>query len=622
LGRVQGLWARPALLSLAAAKTRRLEAMIEEDRDFDVLSGSAGVIAVMLGLASACGEGLATAHRCARHLLQHAEPVRLGLSWPPKHRRDAIANMTGFAHGAGGIGWALIALGASTDRDDYVEAGRQAFAYERVHFDEDRRDWYDLRTSILEMTHGRRHFGNAWCNGAAGIGLSRLESWAALGQTDDLLMGETYLALSDAAELYEPGQRHAVSWSIGQRRAAPAIRQAEERAGVSTRSQHPRTGALAATGEHSRLASGGRGTSAAAGAHAGHRGRRHALPAARPSRAGPVAPAAGPTALSRLTKKEEQEMSVASCTAFLGRAQGDQGLQALMRAVTDTREVIALGHRSGYSFDVEDLMTASSALTVPESSPPVPARATDARAGVGETAICHYELDLRAIPEMKPVLDELANLTIQPTTVDRDRFRAAYRREDLEWTSMSPAARGFRDRYDEVMTQHWNGDSGVEQHRRDFYLVNLDQHVDHPLYPGYFDAKMRTIGHLERVFGSEIQFSGSMWYPPFAYRLWHTNETQPGWRMYLIDFDEDIAPSDTRSFFRYMNPQTKEIVTLQDRPKMLRFFRVDQRADRLFWHCIVNGADRNRWSFGFVVPDDWMARLTSRASLGEAPSGG
>jgi hypothetical protein len=79
--------------------------------------------------------------------------------------------------------------------------------------------------------------------------------------------------------------------------------------------------------------------------------------------------------------------------------------------------------------------------------------------------------------------------------------------------------------------------------------------------------------------------------------------------MYLIDFDEEIPSSDTQSFFRYMNPHTKEIVTLQDRPKMLRLFKVEQQPDLLFWHCIVNGAKRNRWSFGFAVPDDWMSRL-------------
>jgi lantibiotic modifying enzyme len=190
------LWGGSTWLELAVDRSRQLAGMIDQDRTFDVLTGSAGVIPVMLGLARVSGESLDTAHRCARHLLQHADRTELGLSWPPARRDEAVANFTGFAHGAAGIGWALTALGASTGQEDYVAAGKLAFAYEASHFDHDRQDWYDLRTSILEMTKGRSHFGNAWCNGAAGIGLSRLESWAALGKADEQLLRETYLALS------------------------------------------------------------------------------------------------------------------------------------------------------------------------------------------------------------------------------------------------------------------------------------------------------------------------------------------------------------------------------------------------------------------------------------------
>ena len=160
------------------------------------------------------------------------------------------------------------------------------------------------------------------------------------------------------------------------------------------------------------------------------------------------------------------------------------------------------------------------------------------------------------------------------------------------------------------MQSHWQ-DSLAEHDfsRRDFRLVNLDQHVEHPLYDQYFRAKTRMISLLEGFFGSEIRFSGSMWYPPFGYRLWHTNETQPGWRMYLIDFDEPTGDAGGTSFFRYMNPENKEIVTLEERPKLVRFFKMEQEKDKLFWHCIVNATTRNRWSFGFVVPENWMDRL-------------
>jgi lantibiotic modifying enzyme len=49
---------------------------------------------------------------------------------------------------------------------------------------------------MQDPVHGRRHFGNAWCNGAPGIGLSRLESWSALEHGDGLLLDEAYTALA------------------------------------------------------------------------------------------------------------------------------------------------------------------------------------------------------------------------------------------------------------------------------------------------------------------------------------------------------------------------------------------------------------------------------------------
>lgn len=303
-------------------------------------------------------------------------------------------------------------------------------------------------------------------------------------------------------------------------------------------------------------------------------------------------------------------MSTDSCLAFLERTQREPDFRRLLRAVTDTRELITLGRRHGYTFDVEDITAASSVIATREPAPAAPAPARDVVVGcAAETTIGHYEFDLRDLPEFQPVLAELANLTIRPPTVDLGLFGATFRRDDLEWTSMSPHACGFQRRYEDVMASHWTAGVEHEFARRDFHLVNLDQHLDHPLYDRYFAAKMRVLALLEQIFGAELQFSGSMWYPPFAYRLWHTNENQPGWRMYLIDFDEEISPSDNRSFFRYMNPHTKELVTLRDRPAMVRFFKVEQRPDKLFWHCIVNGAERNRWSFGFVVPDNWMSRL-------------
>lgn len=191
------LWQRPALLDLAVEISNELSAHISADRDFDVFSGVAGLIPIMLGLAEATsGHGLACAHDCARHLLQHAERQDNGLSWPLQRPEEGKGNLTGFSHGAGGIGWALISLGCATQQEDYIAAGRQCFVYEALHFDENEQDWYDLRTQGVAANQHGLHFANAWCNGAAGIGLSRVASWAVLGKKDEEMLREAYQALA------------------------------------------------------------------------------------------------------------------------------------------------------------------------------------------------------------------------------------------------------------------------------------------------------------------------------------------------------------------------------------------------------------------------------------------
>lgn len=190
------LWRDRDLLELAVRLSEDVRSRIEADTALDVFSGAAGLIPVLLGLASeADGQGIDQAHLCAKVLLRHAVADADTLSWPLPDPRIASVNLTGFAHGTAGIGWALIRLGRLADRPEYVAAGRRAFAYEARHFDETTRDWYDLRASPGGVRQDGRHYGNAWCNGAAGIGLSRVASWAVLGN-DESLLRETHYALT------------------------------------------------------------------------------------------------------------------------------------------------------------------------------------------------------------------------------------------------------------------------------------------------------------------------------------------------------------------------------------------------------------------------------------------
>ncbi|HEY1351443.1 MAG TPA: Nif11-like leader peptide family natural product precursor [Ktedonobacteraceae bacterium] len=304
-------------------------------------------------------------------------------------------------------------------------------------------------------------------------------------------------------------------------------------------------------------------------------------------------------------------MSGESCSKFLREVSASDELKQQMKAVTDVKEVIALGKSHGYTFDAQDLMAASHALSAADGAPTGSHQARPA--DTLRSAFYHYEYDMDQIPGFQQISSALGNLKIQPASVDLSRYAQSFCEDDLHFTSLSPTSPEFEQRYQEIMhAQQGDCSQAHAFSRRDFHLVNLDHYVEDPRYAAYFQAKTRMISLLEDFFRAEVRFSGSMWYPPNAYRLWHTNETQPGWRMYLIDFDEPAKDPAGTSFFRYMNPESKEIVTLTERPGLVRFFKIEQEKEKLFWHCIVNATTRNRWSFGFAVPENWLEMFAPR----------
>ncbi|WP_086559517.1 Nif11-like leader peptide family natural product precursor [Streptomyces africanus] len=298
-------------------------------------------------------------------------------------------------------------------------------------------------------------------------------------------------------------------------------------------------------------------------------------------------------------------MTVTSCQTFLSDAQDSAELGTQLKAATGISEIVLLGRRHGYDFTAEELMRGSSEFT--PRGPAAAPSAGDQVPGARSTAFYHHEYSLDDLPGFDQVARELPHLKVMPPSVDLSRFHAEFREEDLRSTSSSPDDPAYLDWHDRMARVNWR--DSADSPRRDFHLVNLDEHVDHPGYENYFAAKTRVVTTLERLFGTEVRFSGSMWYPPSSYRLWHTNENQPGWRMYLVDVDEPYADPGRTSFFRYLHPTTRQIVTLRERPRIVRFFKAEQDPDRLFWHCIVNPTERHRWSFGFVVPEDWAERL-------------
>jgi lantibiotic biosynthesis protein len=155
------------------------------DNLLDVIGGNAGALAPLLWLARLPG-----GERLADGAIAFAEELAAAAT-----KRDATwcwnndracgpgvgsTPLCGLAHGAAGMGLALIEAGVACGRDDWLEGGLAAFRYEDQLYDTRHENWPDLRErgnrhddpSLLE----RPSFMVAWCHGAAGIGLTRLRA--------------------------------------------------------------------------------------------------------------------------------------------------------------------------------------------------------------------------------------------------------------------------------------------------------------------------------------------------------------------------------------------------------------------------------------------------------------
>jgi lantibiotic biosynthesis protein len=142
----------------------------------DVIMGSAGAIPVLLALSASLEDPRLTdlALRHGGLLLQTARRSASGWCWDTLDD-PATPPLTGFAHGASGIAWALLELHHATGDSGWLHAAGEAVRFERGLFDPVQGNWPDLRDHRdMGVTPGNPVFGMAWCHGAPGIGLARL----------------------------------------------------------------------------------------------------------------------------------------------------------------------------------------------------------------------------------------------------------------------------------------------------------------------------------------------------------------------------------------------------------------------------------------------------------------
>jgi hypothetical protein len=156
----------------------------------EYLNGSSGTLFCLLFLysLSADSELLNYINVHIKYLIDNAKFDKGGLYWD--RSALSIRGLCGFSHGTSGIGFTLITLGKLFNNKTFYYLAKQAFLYEDYYFDKKINNWPDFRISMyndkskkkfinkykrgeLNIFHKAGDF-NAWCHGAAGIGLARI----------------------------------------------------------------------------------------------------------------------------------------------------------------------------------------------------------------------------------------------------------------------------------------------------------------------------------------------------------------------------------------------------------------------------------------------------------------
>lgn len=206
--RVGSLLGEEELLIEASHVLERMAREKREEQEFDLLSGKAGGISALVVLRHLLDEAMFQdfAAQLGDDLLATADKTQTGYSWRSISFPDQ-PNLTGFSHGAAGVGYALLELFNATGNPDYRHAAEEAFGYERRWFDKQAGNWLDLRTEPGRGKRAKSHpsFAIAWCHGAPGIALSRLRAYQLV--KDDIYKAEALTALQTTFKAVETGLR-------------------------------------------------------------------------------------------------------------------------------------------------------------------------------------------------------------------------------------------------------------------------------------------------------------------------------------------------------------------------------------------------------------------------------
>lgn len=164
----------------------------------DYLNGISGSILGLIKLHEVCEERwiLEEIEEFTSEVLNRTHLSKNGIYWDrsPIH----IKGLCGFSHGASGVSYVFWQLGKYFSNDAFYWVAKQALIYENQFYDSKENNWKDLRNAIynerdekdFKENYNRKNttfftqgkFMNAWCHGAAGIGLTRSVAFEYTGE--------------------------------------------------------------------------------------------------------------------------------------------------------------------------------------------------------------------------------------------------------------------------------------------------------------------------------------------------------------------------------------------------------------------------------------------------------
>ena len=168
-----GEWCHDVTLTDDADELARLISpkTLESDLRLDVIGGAAGAILGLMKLYRVRPSPgvLRIVQRCAEWLCRNQRSG--GEDSGAWDTQSASRALTGFAHGASGIAYALTQVHAVTREPKLLAAVRAAIDFEHRAFLPDTGNWIDYRNQEPGMPPS---CATSWCHGAPGIGVARL----------------------------------------------------------------------------------------------------------------------------------------------------------------------------------------------------------------------------------------------------------------------------------------------------------------------------------------------------------------------------------------------------------------------------------------------------------------